>query len=204
VIRINQSLCTGCGICLSECPQNAISMGNGRACIDQQLCIACGDCIEVCPSKAIKEVPQLQKAVLLSESDIPSSDRSVGTSIISQTNKPEPDPVPIQIVEPEPISTEREPSGAVQSLAVLGGTLLASFVDTLLDRRQHNRELSTTRVNELYDAPEKQAPLDNTLNRGTGNRQGRRFRSGSGRGRGRRRTQRSGKGRNSRRRSPDR
>ena len=48
--------CTGCGRCLSVCPQKAVrlctSEGRAWAETDRNLCIACGLCVEICPSEA--------------------------------------------------------------------------------------------------------------------------------------------------------
>ena len=44
--------CAGCGICLRECPSEAISGGKRMVhIIDQSKCIKCGTCLDVCPAK---------------------------------------------------------------------------------------------------------------------------------------------------------
>jgi len=44
--------CAGCGICLRECPVEAISGGKRMIhVIDQSKCIKCGSCYEVCPPR---------------------------------------------------------------------------------------------------------------------------------------------------------
>jgi heterodisulfide reductase subunit A len=45
--------CTGCELCLSSCPYDAISMKNGKAEINSALCTGCGVCIGHCPDRAI-------------------------------------------------------------------------------------------------------------------------------------------------------
>lgn len=47
--------CRGCLAhpCMSVCPVKAISMVNGKSCIDQEKCIRCGRCADVCPYTAI-------------------------------------------------------------------------------------------------------------------------------------------------------
>jgi NADH:ubiquinone oxidoreductase subunit F (NADH-binding)/(2Fe-2S) ferredoxin/Pyruvate/2-oxoacid:ferredoxin oxidoreductase delta subunit len=49
--EINQD-CVGCGICLKECPVDAITGENKELHrIDQEKCIRCGTCLAVCPPK---------------------------------------------------------------------------------------------------------------------------------------------------------
>jgi heterodisulfide reductase subunit A len=55
---IDQSLCSGCGSCISSCPNGAISMRSGTglldiATVDPFLCNGCGSCVVSCPTKAI-------------------------------------------------------------------------------------------------------------------------------------------------------
>lgn len=45
--------CIGCGICVKNCPQNAITMENNLAYIHQNQCNACGICAEKCPKNTI-------------------------------------------------------------------------------------------------------------------------------------------------------
>lgn len=53
--------CTGCGACVSRCPQRAITLasefpgGRGRkqAVIAAEGCTACGDCLPACPRQAL-------------------------------------------------------------------------------------------------------------------------------------------------------
>jgi ferredoxin len=45
--------CIECGSCESECPEEAISPGDGRYVINNELCVECLTCIDTCPNKAI-------------------------------------------------------------------------------------------------------------------------------------------------------
>ncbi|MDQ1353458.1 MAG: H+/Na+-translocating ferredoxin:NAD+ oxidoreductase subunit, partial [Acidobacteriota bacterium] len=45
--------CIGCGKCVRECPENAISLNDNLATIDPVKCTACEKCIPVCPTNAI-------------------------------------------------------------------------------------------------------------------------------------------------------
>lgn len=52
--EIIRSKCTGCGICIKWCPQNTITMEDGRAYIHKENCIGCGECLAVCQFAAVK------------------------------------------------------------------------------------------------------------------------------------------------------
>lgn len=61
-LTYDSSLCFGCELCSTACPQNAIKLyplaymltGRPRIRIDAKSCLLCGVCSEVCPSGAIK------------------------------------------------------------------------------------------------------------------------------------------------------
>jgi ferredoxin len=48
------SSCKGCGTCVKTCPNNALSLENGKAVVDHKLYILCGYCNPVCPQFAIR------------------------------------------------------------------------------------------------------------------------------------------------------
>ena len=49
-------LCTGCGLCIEECDQEALSLIDGKASVDESRCILCGYCAAVCPDYVIRVV----------------------------------------------------------------------------------------------------------------------------------------------------
>ena len=52
-VKVNNSKCTDCGLCVSRCKVDIKKVGD-------QECISCGDCVQVCPTKAITwKGPQL-------------------------------------------------------------------------------------------------------------------------------------------------
>lgn len=56
-------MCSGCGICIEECPVNAIEQQNdGVTEINDAKCIRCGRCHDVCPQEAVRhdseKIPQ--------------------------------------------------------------------------------------------------------------------------------------------------
>lgn len=65
-----QQLCSGCGLCVSQCPAGALSIQeNGgetpkenehdRVIWDESLCVQCDTCIRVCPSHASPKVRRM-------------------------------------------------------------------------------------------------------------------------------------------------
>ena len=48
--------CTQCGMCVTECDQGALSMGEKKAEVDMSKCILCGYCAAVCPEYVIRVV----------------------------------------------------------------------------------------------------------------------------------------------------
>ena len=52
---IKQDICTGCRLCIEECPVGAIELNaDGFAEIDDAECIRCGRCHDVCPQDAVR------------------------------------------------------------------------------------------------------------------------------------------------------
>ncbi len=48
------NLCQGCGNCVQNCPNGALSLINGKSTVDNSLCILCGYCVPVCPQFCIR------------------------------------------------------------------------------------------------------------------------------------------------------
>ncbi|HKM05972.1 MAG TPA: 4Fe-4S binding protein [Sphaerochaeta sp.] len=54
MIRIDEELCNGCGLCASACLEGAIGMQNGKAVLlREDYCDGLGNCLPVCPTGAI-------------------------------------------------------------------------------------------------------------------------------------------------------
>ena len=55
-MRIDQSVCIGCGKCIAYCPMQAIAMEEKKARINRDECVECGVCyrVRVCPKDAFQ------------------------------------------------------------------------------------------------------------------------------------------------------
>lgn len=51
-----QQMCSGCGICVDECPVRALTQKDGTICWDEKICVQCDTCIRVCPSYASPKI----------------------------------------------------------------------------------------------------------------------------------------------------
>jgi dihydroorotate dehydrogenase/NAD-dependent dihydropyrimidine dehydrogenase PreA subunit len=56
VARVDEQICTGCGICLKPAHCLAISINNDKAAINEKECLGCGTCSILCPAHAISMV----------------------------------------------------------------------------------------------------------------------------------------------------
>ena len=70
IIRIDETLCNGCGACASACHEGAIGMINGKAkLLREDYCDGLGDCLPACPTGAIsfeeREAPAYDEAAVL-------------------------------------------------------------------------------------------------------------------------------------------
>ncbi len=51
--KIDHKKCVACKMCVSECPQNALSYKNGKINVDKSKCTGCGRCVQECSFDAI-------------------------------------------------------------------------------------------------------------------------------------------------------
>ncbi|MDD3335552.1 MAG: 4Fe-4S binding protein [Eubacteriales bacterium] len=69
IIRIDETLCNGCGACAAACHEGAIGMVNGKAkLMREDYCDGLGDCLPACPTNAIsfeeREAPAYNEAAV--------------------------------------------------------------------------------------------------------------------------------------------
>ena len=51
---VDKEKCTGCGTCVSSCPQGVLEIRDGKAVVvNEEACVGCRVCESVCPEGAI-------------------------------------------------------------------------------------------------------------------------------------------------------
>jgi formate hydrogenlyase subunit 6/NADH:ubiquinone oxidoreductase subunit I len=51
---LDETLCTGCGLCVAVCPTNCLAMLGHLPCLPRPRdCVSCGLCAAVCPANAL-------------------------------------------------------------------------------------------------------------------------------------------------------
>lgn len=70
IIRIDESLCNGCGECITACAEGAIELSGGKArVVSESFCDGLGACLSVCPEGALsieeREAPDFDRAAAL-------------------------------------------------------------------------------------------------------------------------------------------
>lgn len=54
IVKIDEELCNGCGVCVSPCAEGAITIVDGKAkVVREELCDGAGFCLAVCPTGAL-------------------------------------------------------------------------------------------------------------------------------------------------------
>ncbi len=53
-VKIDETQCTGCVLCMKACPTKAIRVRDGRVARVEGVCIDCGECVRICPKGAVR------------------------------------------------------------------------------------------------------------------------------------------------------
>jgi len=73
--------CKGCGLCVSICPVQAISIKDNKAIIDRKRCNDCLLCMDECPENAIRQTPEKEAYLTKREYPVPYSQKQITPSI---------------------------------------------------------------------------------------------------------------------------
>ena len=82
IIQIDQARCNGCGECIPNCPEGALQIVNGKAClVSDVFCDGLGACIKRCPQDAIRVIER--KAESYDEEKVMANVIRCGTSAVA-------------------------------------------------------------------------------------------------------------------------
>ena len=84
IIRIDEELCNGCGLCVTPCAEGAIEIVDGKArVVSDELCDGAGFCLAVCPTGALSI--EEREAVPFNEAAAERKMHERGTTYLAQT-----------------------------------------------------------------------------------------------------------------------
>src|SRR5512137_2847338 len=84
IVKIDEALCNGCGLCVTPCVEGAIELRNGKAhVIGDELCDGAGFCLAVCPTGALSV--ETREAQPFSQEAAHAREQERGTLYIQQT-----------------------------------------------------------------------------------------------------------------------
>jgi ferredoxin len=86
-LKLDNNLCTGCGLCATVCPHEVFEIKNGKAhLIDKNNCMECGACARNCKFGAIKVKSGVGCAAGIINGILNDSEPSCGRSVEGKSN----------------------------------------------------------------------------------------------------------------------
>jgi len=84
IVKIDEELCNGCGLCVTPCAEGAIRLIDGKAhVVSDALCDGAGFCLSVCPTGAL--AVEEREAVAFDEHAAEELQQERGKTYIAQT-----------------------------------------------------------------------------------------------------------------------
>ena len=84
IVRIDEELCNGCGLCVTPCVEGAIELVDGKArVVSEELCDGAGFCLAVCPTGALSV--ETREAEPFNESAAHAREKARGPLYIEQS-----------------------------------------------------------------------------------------------------------------------
>ena len=117
IVRIDEELCTGCGLCVTPCAEGAIEIVDGKAkVIKDELCDGAGFCLAVCPEGALT-VEKREAADFDEELAAEKMAGKLGQTIAADVLQLRPQrdgrrPLPLPPQGPEPVGLRQMPAAA--------------------------------------------------------------------------------------------
>lgn len=53
-VSVDTDVCVGCGVCVEECPNEALEVSGEVVTVDEDACIECGICVDACPMGSLE------------------------------------------------------------------------------------------------------------------------------------------------------
>jgi len=69
MLIVDNRYCTGCKLCVKNCPTGAIKVVGGKANINSNICNSCYQCVYICSNAAIKQETKFKEKVTVSNKE---------------------------------------------------------------------------------------------------------------------------------------